>query len=193
MRAAREQLLSDLAGIVSSTRDRIIPLSRKAHNDQGLTAPPEGCMHSPLFGGAESVFCALQSIADVIRSFGNYRWVGLYEIEQLAGVVTNIVWSGQGAPEYPAFPVTKGLTGVAIAERRIVNIGDVSADPRYLTAFHSTRSEIIVPIFDREGNTMSGTIDVESQTPNAFDRDAENVLRACSEAIRPLWDLELSY
>jgi hypothetical protein len=28
--------------------------------------------------------------------------------------------------------------------------GDVSADPRYLTAFGTTPSEIIVPVFDRD-------------------------------------------
>jgi len=44
--------------------------------------------------------------------------------------------------------ITKGLTGMVVAERRTVIIGDVGADPRYLT-FSTTQSEMIVPIFDR--------------------------------------------
>ena len=132
---------------------------------------------------------SLQEAANLIRRHANYRWVGLYKVDHTAGVVTNVVWSGSGAPEHPTFPLTKGLTGAAVAEQKIVNVGDVSADPRYLTAFGSTRSEIIVPVFDRERRTVIGTIDVESEEPNAFSREVEALLQACSEVIRPLWDV----
>jgi hypothetical protein len=54
---------------------------------------------------------ALQAIADTIRSSGNCRWVGLYDVDHAAAVVRNIVFSGPGSPEYPTFPITKGLTG----------------------------------------------------------------------------------
>jgi len=77
-------------------------------------------------------------------------------VDRAAVVVRNMVWSGIGPPEYPKFPVTKGLTGAAIAERRIVNVEDVSADTRYLVALSSTRSEIIVPVFDRDGTNVPG-------------------------------------
>jgi putative methionine-R-sulfoxide reductase with GAF domain len=70
--------------------------------------------------------------------------------------------------------------------------GDVSADPRYLTAFGTTPSEIIVPVFDRAGKVVVGTIDVESEEPNAFSKDIQDLLQNCSAAIRPLWDFELS-
>ncbi len=101
--------------------------------------------------------------------------------------MTNIVWSGPGAPEYPTFPITKGLTGVAISARKTVNVGDVAADPRYLTAFGTTRSEIIVPVLDRAGENVVGTIDVESEKPNAFSEDVQALLEACANVIRPLW------
>lgn len=88
---------------------------------------------------------SLQLIVDTIRQSGSYGWVGLYDIDHTAGVGKKIAWSGPGAPAYPEFPITKGLTGVAVAERRTVNVGDVSADEHYLTAFGTTKSEIIVP------------------------------------------------
>jgi putative methionine-R-sulfoxide reductase with GAF domain len=47
-------------------------------------------------------------------------------------------------------------------------VGDVSKDPRYPTAFGSTRSEIIVPIVGRAGRKVVGTIDVESENVDAF-------------------------
>ena len=129
----------------------------------------------------------LQVIAALIRNSGNYRWVGLYEIDERAAEVINLVWDGPGAPEYLRFPIGKGLTGAVIQERKVVYVGDVVSDPRYLTAFGSTRSEIIVPIFDVDRVNVVGTIDVESERVNAFDQETEKVLVACADAIALLW------
>lgn len=128
-----------------------------------------------------------QLAADRIKKDGGYRWVGLYDVDSFAGIVANIVWSGLGPPEYPTFPLTSGLTGAAIANRKMINVGNVSVDPRYLTALGTTRSEIIVPVFDQSGENVIGTIDVESAELNAFGRDAETLLEACSEVLQPLW------
>ena len=130
---------------------------------------------------------ALQKAADLLQSSGNYRWVGLYDVDHAAAMVSNVVWSGPGAPEYPTFPISKGLTGAAISARKTINVGDVAADPRYLTAFGTTRSEIIVPVFDLSGGAVAGTIDVESEQANAFSSDEQAFLETCSDAIRPLW------
>jgi L-methionine (R)-S-oxide reductase len=129
----------------------------------------------------------LQMIAALIRNSGNYRWIGLYEIDERAGEVINLVWDGPAAPAYPRFPIGKGLTSAAIEEGRAINVGDVVSDPRYLTAFGSTRSEIIVPILDEGRGKVVGTIDVESEQLYAFDRDTENVLVACADVIALLW------
>jgi L-methionine (R)-S-oxide reductase len=140
-----------------------------------------------LVSTARDRVAALQGVAKLLRSFGGYRWVGLYDVDRVAGTVTNIVWSGPGAPEYPTFPITKGLTGAAISSRKTVNVGDVSSDPRYLTAFGSTRSEIIVPVFDDSRENVVGTIDVESEKPEAFSKEVQALLEACANVIQPLW------
>ena len=136
--------------------------------------------------GGERV-AALQRAADAIRASGGYRWAGLYDVDRAAGLVKNIVYSGPGAPEYPTFPIGKGLTSSAIATKRPVNAGDVAADPRYLTAFGSTRSEIIVPVLDRTNETVVGTIDVESEKRDAFTNQVESLLQSCAEILSPLW------
>ena len=154
----------------------------------------------------------LKRVASLLRDSGCYRWVGLYDVDRSAGKVVNIVWDGPGAPEFPEFPITKGLTGSAIAERRTVNVGDVSADSRYLTAFGTTRSEIIVPITIPTiqipsinapatkhapvadtaviGTTVIGTIDIESDKPDAFDERTERLLETCAGVLRPLWSAQ---
>jgi L-methionine (R)-S-oxide reductase len=101
--------------------------------------------------------------------------------------IPNLVWDGTGVPEYPRFLIGKGLTGATSQQRRVINVGDVAADPRYLTAFDSTRSEIIVPILDGQREKVIGTIDVESERTNAFDEHAEQLLMSCAEVIAPLW------
>jgi L-amino acid N-acyltransferase YncA/putative methionine-R-sulfoxide reductase with GAF domain len=134
----------------------------------------------------------LTRAADFLRRSGGYRWVGFYDVDHAQGEVRNLVFSGSGAPAYPTFPIQKGLSGVAIGERRTVNIGDVSVDPQYLTAFGTTRSEIIVPIFagpgkDGPGNTVAGTLDVESEKLQAFSDRDQVFLEDCAEMMRPLW------
>jgi GAF domain-containing protein len=130
---------------------------------------------------------ALEQIAALLRGSANYRWVGLYDIDHAAGLVRNITWSGPGEPEHPTFPLGKGLTSTAVGQKQTINVGDVSADARYLTAFGTTRSEIIVPVFDAAGKTVVGTIDVESDGLDAFDRETQTFLEACAMLIRPLW------
>lgn len=69
-----------------------------------------------------------KAITDAIRAAGTYRWVGLYDVDDEKGFVSNIAWSGSGPPEYPVFPITKGLTARAIATKRTINVGDVASD-----------------------------------------------------------------
>lgn len=130
----------------------------------------------------------LQRAAEFIRRSGNHRWSGIYDVDHVAGQVRNIVFDGPGPPAHPNFSINKGLTAVAIREKRTVNIGDVNQNPQYLTAFRTTLSEIIVPVVDRTRNLVIGTIDVESENLSAFtDRD-EIFLENCAELLRPLWD-----
>ncbi len=54
----------------------------------------------------------------------------------------------------PSTRVTKGLTSAAVAEKRVINVGDVLSDPRYLTAPGTTRSEIIIPVLDARAKLL---------------------------------------
>jgi GAF domain-containing protein len=124
-------------------------------------------------------------LAEMIRHSRPYRWVGVYDVgpEQ----VSILAFSGPSAPAYPQFPITKGLTGSAIREKRTIVAGDVGSDSRYLTAFGSTLSEIIIPVVDETSGVVVGTIDVESEQKNAFSADDQALLEECARLARPLW------
>lgn len=126
-----------------------------------------------------------KAVAELIRSAGAYRWVGLYEVDDQQ--FSAIAWTSSAAPAFATFPLSQGLSGDAVRTRAPVIVGDVSADPRYLTAFSSTKSEIIVPVL--VGETVLGTIDVESERANAFSGQDVRFLQDCARAARRLWSL----
>jgi len=126
-----------------------------------------------------------EKIAELIRHSRTYRWVGVYDVGPEA--VSIIAYSGPDAPAYPQFPITKGLTGSAIRDRKTVVVGDVRSDPRYLTAFGTTLSEIVIPVLDEKTGAVVGTIDVESEQANAFSLEDQKLLEACARVARLIW------
>jgi len=124
-------------------------------------------------------------LAELIGKLGHYRWVGIYDVGPES--VSIIAWSGAGAPQYPTFPASQGLTGVAIREKRAVIVGDVRRDPHYLTAFSSTLSEIVVPVLAPGEERVMGTVDIESEQLNAFSSRDQQMIEQCAQAALPLW------
>jgi L-methionine (R)-S-oxide reductase len=135
--------------------------------------------------GADDRAVRAKRLAELIRKLGDYRWVGVYDVDDED--VSIIGWYGPGAPEHPTFPANQGLTGAAIATKKAVNVGDVRNDPRYLTTFGNTLSEIIVPVLDPSGEHVIGTVDVESDQPNAFAAGDQRMIEQCAQAALPLW------
>jgi L-methionine (R)-S-oxide reductase len=136
---------------------------------------------------AEGSEVKAKRIAETVRSAGNYRWVGIYEVS--SEEIAVISWSGPGEPAHPRFPITQGLSGTAVSSGEAVVVGDVTTDPRYLTAFGSTRSEIIVPVIEPATRKVVGTIDVESEHKNAFTDADRATLERCAEAIADLFGI----
>ena len=127
-----------------------------------------------------------ERIAGAIRRGGGYRWVGVYDVR--GGEIAVLGWSGPGEPASPRFPATRGLGGAAVASGSTVVVGDVTADPRYLTTFGNTRSEMVVPVIPAAGAaSVAGLIDVESERPDAFTDTDRDLLQRCAVAIAPLW------
>jgi L-methionine (R)-S-oxide reductase len=125
------------------------------------------------------------AVAAVIRRFGSYRWVGLYDVGREQ--ISLVGWDGPAPPAHPRLPRTDGLCGAAVAARRPVVVGDVAADARYLTTHTTTRSEIVVPVI--AAGVPVGLVDLESERTNAFGAADERLLERCAALISPLWRL----
>jgi diguanylate cyclase (GGDEF)-like protein len=71
-------------------------------------------------------------------------------------------------------PFGQGITGRCAVEKRVINVGDVRADPAYITSGVDARSEIAAPIvFD---GTLLGVLTIENNAADAFDEDDERLL-----------------
>jgi L-methionine (R)-S-oxide reductase len=124
-------------------------------------------------------------IAELIRQSRDYRWAGIYEID--GEEIAAIAWTGSAPPAFPRFPKTQGLCGEAVRVGATVVVGDVAKDPRYLTTFGSTQSEIVAPIFQQSSKIPLGLIDVESERLNAFTDDDRVFLEKCAAFVVALW------
>jgi L-methionine (R)-S-oxide reductase len=124
----------------------------------------------------------LRAVVDVLHDqFDDYSWVGIYLVEGDDLVLGP--WRGPEATEHVRIPVGQGICGAAAATGRTEVVDDVNADPRYLSCFPSTRSEIVVPIA-HEGRVV-GEIDIDSDRRAAFGKDDRALLERAALLISP--------
>ena len=96
-----------------------------------------------------------------------FHWTGIYEL-----FPDNVLRLGPfiGAPTDHVFiAVGQGVCGTAVAERRTMNVPDVSKAPNYLACSTSTKSELVVLI--RSGSEIFAQIDIDSHELDAFDTE----------------------
>ncbi|HEV8506711.1 MAG TPA: GAF domain-containing protein [Chitinophagaceae bacterium] len=124
-------------------------------------------------------------IADKICMSKGYPWAGVYDVKE--NEIKIVSCAGRSEPLIPSFPKDKGLNGRAVMQGRTVVVNDIDKDEDYLLTFTNTKSEIVVPVFDKTGKQIVGTIDVEGEKTNAFSDDDVKFLEDCARKISELW------
>jgi L-methionine (R)-S-oxide reductase len=118
-----------------------------------------------------------------IRAAGSpYTGVYLYMVDA-NGALALEAYDGRPT-EHTRIPIGSGICGRAVAERRDINVPDVSAADGYLACSLETKSELVVLI--RRHDEILGQIDIDSDTPNAFDAAEEAAVRAVADALASL-------
>jgi L-methionine (R)-S-oxide reductase len=109
----------------------------------------------------------LQHVVDYLyEHFDTYSWVGIYLVEGKYLVLGPL--RGKQATEHTKIPIGMGICGSAAQSGKTELVPDVSSDPRYLSCFVSTRSEIVIPIM--KNGKVIGEIDIDSDVLDAFDK-----------------------
>ncbi len=99
-----------------------------------------------------------------------FDWTGFYRV-----VAPGLLKIGpyQGGHGCLSIPFECGVCGAAARARRVQIVDDVEAFPGHIACSSSTRSEIVLPVFDGTGKLIA-VLDIDSDRPAAFDAaDAE--------------------
>lgn len=94
-----------------------------------------------------------------------FDWVGFYRVTE-PGILK--VGPYQGGHGCLVIPFDRGVCGAAARERRTQLVEDVSKVPHHIACSSTTRSEIVVPLLDRDGEVRA-VLDVDSDALAAFD------------------------
>jgi GAF domain-containing protein len=124
----------------------------------------------------------LQLVASKMRAAGPpYTGVYLYMLhgDQL------VLEAFDGRPtDHMRIAVGAGMCGKAVAEKRDLNIPDVTAAAGYLACSVETKSELVVLI--RRHDEILGQIDVDSDLPDGFPEVEERAVREVADALAAL-------
>ncbi len=143
----------------------------------------------PIARALQGAFCGdasrkelLELVATKIRAAGSpYSGVYMYMLhgDEL------VLEAFDGRPtDHTRIPVGEGMCGRAVAERRDLNIPDVTQAEGYLSCSVETRSELVVLV--RRHDEILGQIDIDSDVPNGFDEAEEQAVREVADALAAL-------
>lgn len=110
----------------------------------------------------------------VHHAFGNL-WTGFYRVVEPGRLLR--VGPYQGTLGCLEIEFGKGVCGAVAAERRTLVVADVSEFPGHIACDSRSRSEIVLPVLDRNDELIA-VFDVDSERLGAFDDDdAEGLQR----------------
>ncbi|KGO01379.1 GAF domain-containing protein [Porphyromonas sp. COT-290 OH3588] len=120
----------------------------------------------------------MANIASALRMAFGFFWVGFYLVEGQELVLGPF----QGDIACTRIPCGRGVCGTAWAKAATQLVPDVEAFPGHIACSSSSRSEIVVPIKDAQGQVL-GVIDVDSDQLDDFDEVDALHLEAIAELV----------
>lgn len=136
-----------------------------------------------VLAGETNMYARCASIASLLRmAFGaRFFWCGFYLVDP-AKPDELVVGPYQGTLGCLRIPFGKGVCGAAALRRETIIVPDVDAFPGHIACDSASRSEIVVPVFARDGSLL-GVLDVDSTELDAFDDVDATGLRAIAELV----------
>jgi len=127
-----------------------------------------------LLSGESDITANLANTAAVLKQALGYFWVGFY----ISRDGELVLGPFQGPIACTRIAYDKGVCGHAYTTRETVVVPNVDEFPGHIACASESRSEIVVPIFNRDG-TIFGVLDVDSD--KLADLDGSDA--KCLEAI----------
>ena len=125
--------------------------------------------------GIDDDIAAMATISALVHNAFGHLWTGFYRVVDRDRLLR--IGPYQGTLGCMEIEFGRGVCGTAAAERRTVIVEDVNEFPGHIACDARSRSEIVVPVFDRDRNLIA-VLDIDSDQPATFgDEDREGLER----------------
>lgn len=127
-------------------------------------------------GETDEIAIMATVVCELHHAFEYYDWTGFYRVTAPGLLKVGPYQGGHGCL---TIPFSRGVCGAAARTRRVQLVPDVTKVPYHIACSSTTRSEIVVPVVDAQGEVRA-VLDVDSDQLAAFDEtDAEWLERIC--------------
>ena len=125
-----------------------------------------------VLAGIDDDIAAMATMSALVHHAFGHLWTGFYRV---VGPGLLRVGPYQGTVGCLEITFGRGVCGTAAAERRTIVVPDVSRFAGHITCDPRSKSEIVVPVFDR-GGSLIAVFDIDSTRRSAFDlQDADGL------------------
>lgn len=103
-------------------------------------------------------------VCEVHHSDERFDWTGFYRVVEPELLKVGPYQGGHGCL---TIPFSRGVCGAAARTGEVQCVDDVEAYPGHIACSSSTRSELVIPVKDRDGRLIA-VFDIDSDRPAAF-------------------------
>ncbi len=129
-------------------------------------------IHSLTEGELDEVALMATVACELHHSDPRFDWTGFYRVTEPGLLKIGPYQGGHGCL---VIPFDRGVCGAAARTGRVQLVPDVEAFPGHIACSSSTRSEVVLPVFGRDGRLI-GVLDIDSNQPDAFgDQDVQGL------------------
>ena len=126
-----------------------------------------------VLAGIDDSIAAMATISALVHNSFDFLWTGFYRVIEPGRMLR--VGPYQGTLGCLDIEFGRGVCGTAAANRATVIVADVHQFPGHIACDARSRSEIVVPVFDR-ARELIAVFDVDSEQKNAFGPDDQRGL-----------------
>lgn len=124
----------------------------------------------------------LERTATLVHRVVDYRTFGIFLLDERRGELEHKLAIRYGdVAGFPHLKLGEGLIGHAALTKQVINVPDVSQDPRYIPWVEDCKSELAIPLLVKD--RCIGVMDLESPELDAFGKHDVEVLSALASQL----------